>query len=125
MTEILNDVLIIGQLEVEKLEYKPTSFNLVEHSRQSPEQIQMNLDYRRLIFFTSQYRSVTCCIDEKLVAHILTKLFSNSIKYFSDDSIFKFNFLSQDRQAVFEIQDWQICIFQEDILCLFESFVTL
>ncbi len=122
MTEMLNDVLIIGQLEVEKLEYRPTSLNLVEHSRQSPEQIQMNLGYRRLIFFTSQYKFVTCCIDKKLLAHILTNLFSNSIKYFSDDSIFKFNFLSQDRQATFEIQNLQICIFQEDIRYFLELF---
>ncbi|MBN3940337.1 hypothetical protein [Nostoc sp. NMS9] len=122
MTEILNDVLIIGQLEVGKLEYRPTSFNLVEHSRQSPEQIQMNLGYRRLIFFTSQYKFETCCIDEKLLAQILTNLFLNSIKSFSDDSIFKFNFLSQDRQAGFEIQEWQIFIFQEDIVDFIESF---
>ncbi|MEH2255626.1 hypothetical protein [Nostoc sp.] len=106
MTEMLNDVLIIGQLEVGKLKYRPTSFNLVEHSRQSPEQIQINLGYRRLIFFTSQYKFVICCIDEKLLVHILTKLFSNSIKSFSDDSTFKFSFLSQHRQAVFETQDW-------------------
>ncbi|MEH2046223.1 MAG: hypothetical protein V7L12_23685 [Nostoc sp.] len=52
----------------------------------------------------------------------MTNLFSNSIKSFSDDSIFKFNFLGQDKQAVFEIQDWQIGIFQEDILYLLESF---
>ncbi|MDZ7994921.1 MAG: hypothetical protein RM022_018455 [Nostoc sp. EfeVER01] len=109
MTEMLNDVLIIGQLEVGKLECKATSFNLVEHSQQSPEQIQMNLGYRRLIFFTSQYKFVTCCIDEKLLVHILTNLFSNAIKYFSFDGIFKFNLLIQDRQTAFEVknlQDW-------------------
>ncbi|MEH2168228.1 MAG: hypothetical protein V7K41_16555 [Nostoc sp.] len=115
MTKMFNDVLIIGQLEVEKLEYGLTSFNLVEYSRQSPEQIQMNLGYRRLIFFTSQYKFVTCCIDEKLLAHILTK-------FFSDDSIFKFNLLSQDRQSLFEIQDGQVFICQEYLLYIFESF---
>ncbi|MBN4005195.1 hypothetical protein [Nostoc sp. LPT] len=112
MTEILNDVLIIGQLEVGKLEYRPTSFNLVEHSRQSPEQIQMNLGYRRLIFFTSQYKSVTCCMDKKMLAHILTNLFSNAIKYLSDDSILNFNLLNLYRQIVFKIKDWKNGIFQ-------------
>ncbi|MDZ7964328.1 MAG: hypothetical protein RM368_05055 [Nostoc sp. DedSLP03] len=91
MTEMLNDVLIISQLEVGKLEYRPTYFNLLEYSRQSPEQIQMNLGYWRLIFFTSQYKFVTCCMDEKL-AHILNNLFSNYIKYFSDDSTFQVEF---------------------------------
>ncbi|WP_158680322.1 hypothetical protein [Nostoc sp. 'Lobaria pulmonaria (5183) cyanobiont'] len=124
MTEMLNDVLIIAQLEVEKLEYKSISFNLVEHSRQLPEQIQMNLCYRRLIFFTTQYKFVTCCIDEKLLAYILTNLFSNSIKFFSDDSIFKFNLLSQYRQSLFKIPDWQIFI--ENIFYIFlNKFVPL
>ncbi|MBN3881165.1 MULTISPECIES: hypothetical protein [unclassified Nostoc] len=122
MTEMFNDVLIIGQLKVEKLEYRATSCNLVEHNRQSPEKIQMNLGYRRLIFFTSQYKFVTCCINEKLLAYILTNLFSNTIKYFSDDGIFKFNFLSQDRQTVFEIKAFQISIFQEYIVDILESF---
>ncbi|MBE8970569.1 hypothetical protein IQ277_31485 [Nostocales cyanobacterium LEGE 12452] len=122
MTEMLNDVLIIGQLKVEKLEYKPISFNLVEHSRQSPEQIQMNLGYRRLIFFTSQYKFVTCCIAEKLLAHILTNLFSNAIKYFPDYGIFKFNLLGQDRQTVFKIENLQIAILKGYIIYFFEVF---
>ncbi|MFN6479177.1 hypothetical protein [Nostoc sp. DedQUE07] len=122
MTEMLNDVLIIGQLEVGKLEYRPTYFNLVEYSRQLPEQIQMNLGYRRLIFFTSQYKFVTCCIDEKLLTHIWTNLFSIYIKSFFDDSTFKLNLLSQYRQTVFEIKDWQICIFQKNIVDILKSF---
>ncbi|WP_448272094.1 hypothetical protein [Nostoc sp. DSM 114160] len=122
MTEMSNDVLIIGQLEVGKLEYRTTSFNLFEYSRQLPEQMQMNLGYRRLIFFISQYNFVTCCINEKLLAHILTNFFSSYIRFFSDDSTFKLNLLSQDRQIVFDIQDWQICIFPEDIVNIFKSF---
>ncbi|MBN3922177.1 hypothetical protein [Nostoc sp. NMS4] len=62
MTEMLNDVLIISKLAVGKLEHIPTSFNLVEHSRQSPEEVEMNLGYQHLIFFTSQYKSVTCLL---------------------------------------------------------------
>ncbi|MEH2189734.1 MAG: hypothetical protein V7K64_26735 [Nostoc sp.] len=70
MTEIFNGVLIIGKSEAGKLEYKPTAFNLVEYWRQFLEKVQMNLDYRRLISFTSQHQSVTCCMDEKLLEHI-------------------------------------------------------
>ncbi|MEH1772190.1 hypothetical protein [Nostoc sp.] len=70
MTEIFNGVLIIGKSEAGKLEYKPTAFNLVEYWRQLLEKVQMNLDYRRLISFTSQHQSVTCCMDEKLLEHI-------------------------------------------------------
>ncbi|QMS90705.1 PAS domain-containing sensor histidine kinase [Nostoc edaphicum CCNP1411] len=121
MTEILNDVLIISKSEAGKLEYRPTFFNLVKYSRQILEKVQMNLGYRRLIYFTSQYKSVTCCMDEKLLERILTNLLSNAIKYSSDDSIVKFSLFCQHGQAVFEIQYWGIGI-SEDITYLFESF---
>ncbi|MDZ7964329.1 MAG: hypothetical protein RM368_05060 [Nostoc sp. DedSLP03] len=32
------------------------------------------------------------------------------------------NLLNQNRQIVFEIKDWQICIFQEDIVDIIKSF---
>ncbi|MGF1934635.1 MAG: HAMP domain-containing sensor histidine kinase [Nostoc sp. ChiQUE02] len=122
MTEILNDVLIISKSQAGKLEHRPTPFNLVEYSQKLLEEVQMNLAYRRLIYFTSQDQSITCCMDEKLLGHILTNFLLNAIKYFPDDSIVKFSLLCQDGQAVVEIQDWGIGITEEDIPCLFESF---
>ncbi len=122
MTEILNDVLIIGKSEARKLEYRPTSFHLVESCRQLVEKVQINLSYRRLISFTSQYKSVTCGMHEKLLRHILTNWLSNAIKYSPDDRIVKFSLLHQYGQTVFKIQDWEIGLLEEDITCLFESF---
>ncbi|MBL1198069.1 MAG: PAS domain S-box protein [Nostoc sp. GBBB01] len=122
MTEMLNDVLIIGKAGTGKLEYKPTSFDLVKYCQQLVEEIQMNLNNQRLISFTSQYESIPCCMDDKLLGHIFNNLLSNAIKYSPDDSIVKFSLSCQNGQAVFEIQDWGIGIPEADLPFLFESF---
>ncbi|YAG17306.1 PAS domain-containing sensor histidine kinase [Nostoc sp. DSM 114161] len=122
MTEMLNDVLVIGKAGTDRLEYRPTSFDLVKYCQQLVEEIQINLNNQRLISFSSQYESIPCCMDEKLLTHIFNNLLSNAIKYSPDDSIVKFSISCQNAQAVFEIQDWGIGIPEKHIPFLFESF---
>lgn len=122
MTEMLNDVLIIGKAEVGKLEYRPISFDLVEYCRQLVEEVELNLHNQRLISFSSQYKHIPCCMDDKLLAHILGNLLSNAIKYSLDDSTVQFTLTCQNGRAVFEIKDRGIGIPEEDQPRLFESF---
>jgi signal transduction histidine kinase len=122
MTEMLNDVLIIGKAEVGKLEYRPISFDLVEYCRQLVEEVELNLHNQRLISFSSQYTHMPCCMDDKLLAHILSNLLSNAIKYSLDNSTVQFSLTCQNGRAVFEIKDRGIGIPEEDQHRLFESF---
>lgn len=122
MTEMLNDILVIGKGEAGKLEYRPLLFDLVKYCRQLVEEVKLNLKSQHLVNFSSQYQSISCYMDEKLLGHILSNLLSNALKYSPDGSLVNFNLFCQEGQAVFEIQDQGIGIPEEDMPRLFESF---
>ncbi|UKO96251.1 PAS domain S-box protein [Nostoc sp. UHCC 0870] len=121
MTEMLDDVLIIGKAEAGKLEFVPQSFDLVAYCRHLVEETQVHFSNYQ-IDFTSEKESIECCMDDKLLGHILSNLLSNAIKYSPANSHIKFMLKTLNGQAIFEIQDEGIGIPPEDIPHLFESF---
>ncbi|MBU7585417.1 MAG: PAS domain S-box protein [Nostoc sp. TH1S01] len=122
INEMLNDVLVIGKAEAGKLEYQPSNFDLVAYCNYIIEEAQLNQNNRCEISFTSQYPSVLCCMDDKLLGHILNNLLSNAIKYSPEGSTVKLKLACEGQEAILKIQDQGIGIPQEDIPHLFESF---
>ncbi|MDZ7960956.1 MAG: PAS domain S-box protein [Aulosira sp. DedQUE10] len=122
MTEMLNDVLFIGKAEAGILEYHPTSFDLVEYCAHLVAEVQLDLSNQHRISFNSQSEFITCYMDEKLLAYILTNLLTNAIKYSQDDSNVNFTLTCQHGRAIFEIQDQGIGIPEADLPHLFASF---
>ncbi|BAY24639.1 two-component sensor histidine kinase [Calothrix sp. NIES-2100] len=122
MTEMLHDVLFIGKAEAGILEFKPTSFDLVQYCGQLLEEVKLDLNNQRQISFTSKPEVVLCLMDQKLLGHILRNLLTNALKYSPSDSNVDFNLICQDGQVMLEIQDQGIGIPSEDLPHLFESF---
>ncbi|HIK07480.1 MAG TPA: PAS domain S-box protein [Trichormus sp. M33_DOE_039] len=121
MTEMLDDVLIIGKAEAGKLEFVPQSFDLVAYCHNLATEMQAHLTNER-INFISQEETIKCCMDDKLLGHILGNLLSNAIKYSNANSNITFTLKSLQGKAIFEIQDEGIGIPTEEIPRLFESF---
>ncbi|BAZ20021.1 multi-sensor signal transduction histidine kinase [Kalymmatonema gypsitolerans NIES-4073] len=122
MTEMLNNVLVIGKAEAGKLDFIPVPFDLVKYCRYLVEELQLNVNNQHPINFIRQEDSMPCCMDEKLLEHILTNLLSNAIKYSPTGSTVRFYLTFKDGLAVFTIQDQGIGIPPEDLPHLFESF---
>lgn len=121
MTELLNDVLLIGKAEAGKLEFKPTPLNLVQFCQELVEEMQLASENHTIVFCT-QGECVNACMDEKLLWHVLSNLLSNAIKYSPSGCTIKFELVTDQKAAIFRIQDQGIGIPQADIPQLFNSF---
>jgi PAS domain S-box-containing protein len=131
MIQMLNDILILGQAEAGKLEFDPTSVDLVQFCRNLVEDLQLAANSKNAVSesmleerirFTCQCQSLPASFDEKLLRHILNNLLSNAIKYSPSGSTVQFNLTYVNDNAVFQIQDQGIGIPPEDQPRLFNSF---
>lgn len=122
LTELLDDVLVIGKAEAKKLEFKPVPLDLEKLSCDVIEEIKLSTGSQHAIVFANQGQCTNACLDERLLRHILTNLLSNAIKYSPQGSTIHFDLVCQDDKAIFQIKDEGIGIPPEDIGRLFESF---
>jgi PAS domain S-box-containing protein len=121
ITELLNDVLLIGKAEAGKLEFKPTSLELVQFCHTLVEEMQLPAS-NHTITFRTQDQCLNACMDEKLLRHILGNLLSNAIKYSPQGSTINFELTSQQGEVIFHIQDRGIGIPASEQAQLFNSF---
>lgn len=129
MTELLNDVLLLGKADAGKLKLNPTKINLLQFCQDIVEEIQSNSLAPKIVFQTKNKSTInqncgqdSLGMDEKILRHILYNLLSNAIKYSpgADKVIFQLD--CQSHQAIFRVQDFGIGIPVEDQQNLFESF---
>jgi signal transduction histidine kinase len=152
MTELLSDVLLVGQSEVGKINFNPAPLNLEKFCTELVEEIQLCTKNTNPIIFTAQGKCVRqgqdntsslqqCLeknlghtdrqnhlpvqlpiVDEKLLRHILVNLLSNAIKYSPNDETVKFDLFCLQEEAIFRIQDKGIGIPYTDQEELFNEF---
>jgi PAS domain S-box-containing protein len=122
LVELLNDVLLIGQVEAGKLQFNPERLDVVQFCSTLVEELQLSAGSEHTITFTCQFPKLGGYLDEKLLRHILSNLLSNAIKYSPTSSTVNFELVRQNDLAIFHIQDSGIGIPLEDRQHLFESF---
>lgn len=121
MTELLNDVLLIGKAEAGKLEFEPTPLNLVQFCRGLVEDIQVSTD-NHIVAFCSQGQCTNTCMDEKLLRHILVNLLSNAIKYSPQGGTVHFDLVCNQEVVTFQVRDQGIGVPVADQAQLFAPF---
>lgn len=137
MTQMLNDILIISEVDAGKLEFNPEPLDIVKFCQGLVEELQLSNRYQKAIAFTYQYNSKftrseqqelddsSSCLslmDEKLLRRIFSNLLSNALKYSPADTFVQFNLTCSDNTAVFKVKDQGIGVPPEDQKHLFEPF---
>lgn len=123
MTQLLDDVLLIGKAEAGKLEFQPAPMNLDKFCTDLVEELQQGeSSSRHTINFVKRGQCTTTYMDEKLLRQILSNLLSNAIKYSPPGSTIYFEVNCEEKEAIFLVKDSGIGIPKEDQERLFESF---
>ena len=121
MTQLLDDVLLIGTAEAGKLKFEPTLIDLVAFCRDLVETLQISTTQHKLLF-VSDSEELYAQMDKKLLGHIFTNLLSNAIKFSPKGGIVQFDLVSSSESVIVRIQDNGIGIPAKDLPQLFESF---
>lgn len=122
MTQLLDEVMLLGKTEVGKLRYEPAPLNLEKFCRELTEAMQLGDNNRHVITFNCQGNCTQVEMDEGLLRHILTNLISNALKYSPPRKDVRFDLICQNNTAVFRIQDKGIGIPEKERHRLFETF---
>jgi len=134
MTQLLDDVLLLGKAEAGKLEFQPSPINVIQFCCCLVEELQLSMGRQHTMIFTPQYLDTeldssagsnpctSAALDEKLLLHILSNLLSNAIKYSPIGSTIQLILTCLDSHVEIQIQDQGIGIPDEDQTRLFEVF---
>ncbi|MGB3692096.1 MAG: hybrid sensor histidine kinase/response regulator [Spirulinaceae cyanobacterium] len=127
MTQMLDDILLIGQDEAEGLKFNPTPTNVVDFCQDVVANFQDDSDDQSSIIFTHQgiyteNDSNWPLLDQKILHHVLDNLLSNALKYSPPTSQVDLVLECQEKQLVFRVKDRGMGIPFSDQKHLFEPF---
>jgi PAS domain S-box-containing protein len=130
VTQLLNDVTLIGQAEVGQLQFNPTQLDVEATTRKIVKELQRSFEsYQQghggtvpTLVFSSQGNDTQGKLDEKLLGQILTNLLSNANKFSPQGGVVRFDLVCQQGQAIFRVRDEGMGIPPADRERVFESF---
>lgn len=122
MTQMIDDVLLIGHAESGNLQCNRKPLDLVQFCQKLVEDMQFIDNGLHGIELILSNPSLPACIDEKLLRHILTNLLSNALKYSPQGMPVQLELCDRQNLAIFHVKDRGIGIPPEDLPHLFEPF---
>jgi PAS domain S-box-containing protein len=121
LTNMLENILLIGKSEAIGLSFAPAPMNLEVFCQGIVDEVQ-TLSYLHTIVFTTSGICTNEVLDAKLLGQMLLNLLSNAIKYSPKGGEIQFVLTCSDTEIVFYIKDNGIGIPEADRERLFESF---
>ncbi|HEY9770054.1 MAG TPA: PAS domain-containing sensor histidine kinase [Coleofasciculaceae cyanobacterium] len=121
MTQMTNELLVIGEIETKGINITPDRLDLVNFCHElTTEFVHTYPNYQ--IQFDSNVSLLEVEIDYRLLKSILTNIITNAVRYSSSKHTIMFKLSINKNYAIFAIKDWGIGIPQEDLNNIFEPF---
>ena len=121
MTQMIDELLVIGKIEAQGINLIPVRLNLVNFCQELVTEFERTY-LTSQIQFESDRTFFEAEIDCRLLRSILTNVLANAVRYSRSNSLVKFRLLSNSNYAIFTIEDCGIGIPTEDIPNIFEPF---
>lgn len=122
MSQVLDDILMLGQGGSDRLTFNPTDIDLVAFCQELVEELQTSTHRTCQIVFQYTGTPESVQVDRKLLRHILTNLLSNAIKYSPLSEVVWFELGFEASVITLRIRDQGIGIPQADQEHLFTAF---
>ena len=122
MTIMLDDILIIGKSEAQKLAFNPDIEDIVFLIRQIITEYQLSDSTNRQLIYDIPNSIIMINVDKKWIKHIIINLISNAEKYSNKNTPIKISIHQNQSNISFSFQDYGIGISKQDIKKLFEPF---
>ena len=122
MTIMLDDILIIGKSEAQKLAFNPDIEDIVFLIQQIITEYQFSDTTNRQLIYDIPNSIIMINVDKKWIKHIIINLISNAEKYSNKNTPIKISIHQNQSNISFSFQDYGIGISKQDIKKLFEPF---
>ena len=122
MISLMNDVLIMGKSDSNRLEYHPKKIDIVEVIRHAVQDHEMIDKENHNFIFKINTETLDYITDDKILRQITDNLLSNAIKYSAEHTDIKVEILETDEDIKLRISDKGIGIPEEEQKHLFEPF---
>lgn len=119
MTKLLEEVLIIGKNENEKISINPVKFNLYELLLDIIDDI--NIDLKK-ISINNTSKEIYIQSDYIIIKYVINNIITNAIKYSKNEIKIDINIYESDKKVIINIKDYGIGISKEDLSQIFEPF---
>ena len=122
MSNLVNNMLVVNQAELNKIQFKPVPLDLVEFLTDLIQEHQAIAGDRHDFIFSAIGNVDGFEGDRGILRQVFVNLLSNAIKYSPDGGVVKIHLIGEDSQVICHIQDKGIGILPEDQQTLFQSF---
>ncbi len=122
MTELMDNVLILGKLTSGNIHYNPENVDLIEFLKPLIKQFNSIQRDGRLIDFEIEGEASSFYLDSRLLSHALENLISNAFKYSTGKGNPLLRVIFKLKELIIIIKDYGIGIPNTEILNLFQPF---
>ncbi|MFT4757338.1 MAG: PAS domain S-box-containing protein, partial [Vicingaceae bacterium] len=122
MKIMLEDILIIGKAESQKLQFNTIKQNLVDLVKNIVSDYQLTQEEEREVIYKISMDKIMLNVDPKWIKHIILNLLSNALKYSKSPDITIIEIRQEENEVMLSVTDQGIGISEKDQESLFEPF---